>query len=196
MERQRRIADQQRQIADYRRQLAQRDALERQRALALQQERRMQAWRYQQAYWERRRALQQQWLSRSYDYNRDPYYWAPASYRYWRDGRNYSITSYAADLLQQAVRYGYDQGVRAGEADRLDGWRNSYRDNFAYIDAGYGYNGYYVSPDEYQYYFRQGFQRGYEDGYGRAARYGRYDNGSYNILTSILQAILNLQPLG
>lgn len=195
MERQRRIAEQQRQLADYRRQIAQHEALERQRALALQQARRTQAWRYQQAYWERRRAMQSAWLS-NYRYDNDPYYWAPATYRYGRAGRDYMVTSYAADLLRQAVRYGYDQGVRAGEADRFDGWRNNYRDNFAYQDAGYGYNGYYVSPDEYSYYFRQGFQRGYEDGYGRAARYGRYDNGNYSILANVLQAILNLQPLG
>jgi hypothetical protein len=99
-------------------------------------------------------------------------------------------------MLRQAIRYGYDQGVRAGEADRLDGWRSDYRDNFAYQDAAYGYNGYYVSPGEYSYYFRQGFRRGYEDGYGRAARYGRMYGGNYDILSTVLQAILNLQPLG
>jgi hypothetical protein len=196
MERQRRIADQQRQLADYRRQIAQHEALERQRAIALQQARRMQAWRYQQAYWERQREMQSAWLSRGYSYDNDPYYWAPVSYRYWRDGRDYAITSYAADMLRQAIRYGYDQGVRAGEADRLDGWRSDYRDNFAYQDAAYGYNGYYVSPGEYSYYFRQGFRRGYEDGYGRAARYGRMYGGNYDILSTVLQAILNLQPLG
>lgn len=158
----------------------------------------MQAWRYEQAYWERQREMQAAWAARNYDYANDPYSWAPPTYRYWRGGQDYMVTRYAADLLQQAVRYGYDQGVRAGEADRVDGWRADYRDNFAYQDASYGYNGYYVAPDDYAYYFRQGFARGYQDGYGSDYRYGRFDNGNgnYDILSSILQAILNLQPLG
>lgn len=147
-------------------------------------------------YWERQRALQAQWQARNYSYLNDPYYYTPASYRYQRSGRYYEINRYAADLLQQAIRYGYEQGVRAGRADSLDGWRYDYRNNYAYLDANYGYYGYYVSQQEYNYYFRQGFRRGYEDGYGRAYRYGRYDDGNYSILTSVLQLILNLQPFG
>jgi hypothetical protein len=64
------------------------------------------------------------------------------------------------------------------------------------MDANFGYNGYYVGRDEYEYYFRQGFRRGYEDGYGRDYRYGRYDNGTYSILAVVLNAILGLQPYG
>jgi hypothetical protein len=50
-----------------------------------------------------------------------------------------------------------------------------------------------VDLDEYQYYFRQGFSRGYEDGYYSRNQYGRYSNGTGSILGTILQAILNLQ---
>ena len=140
--------------------------------------------------------MQQQWAARSYNYDNDPYYYTPANYRYSRDGRYYQINQYAANLLQQAVRYGYQEGVRAGRADRLDGWRSDYRDNYAYRDANFGYNGYYVNRDEYEHYFRQGFQRGYQDGFGRDYRYGSYNDGNYSILTAVLSAILNLQPFG
>lgn len=97
-------------------------------------------------------------------------------------------------MLRQAINYGYEEGYRAGQADREDGWRNdNYQDSYAYQDATYGYNGYYVSLDEYRYYFREGFRRGYEDGYYSRSQYGRYSNGTANILSAILQQILNLQ---
>ena len=187
---QRAQAEQYRHYAEVRR------AAERQRILALQHQNRIRQYQYQQWYWDQQRALQAQWNARNYNYYNDPYYYTPASYRYYRDGRHYDVNRYAANLLQQAVRYGYEQGVRAGRADRMDGWRSDYRNNFAYMDADYGYNGYYVGRDDYNYYFRQGFQRGYADGYGRDYRYGRYDDGNYNILATVLAAILNLQPFG
>ena len=98
-------------------------------------------------------------------------------------------------MLRQAIRYGYQEGYRAGRADRLDGWRPDYRNAYAYQDANYGYYGYYVNPREYNYYFRQGFRRGYDDGYGRSYRYGNYVDGNYLILQNVLSAILNLQHL-
>ena len=80
----------------------------------------------------------------------------------------------------------------AGQADREDGWSFSPNDAIGYEDASYGYDGYYVDMNEYQYYFREGFERGYEDGYYSRSQYGRYSNGSANILGTILQTILNL----
>jgi hypothetical protein len=93
------------------------------------------------------------------------------------------------------VQYGYDEGFRVGQADQEDGWPNSERDAFAYQDATYGYTGYYVSPEEYRYYFREGFHRGYEDGYYSRSQYGRYEEGKYAMLATVLAQILNLQPL-
>jgi hypothetical protein len=61
--------------------------------------------------------------------------------------------------------------------------------------TSYGYDGYYVDLSEYQYYFREGFRRGYEDGYYSRSRYGRYSNGSASILGTILESILGLQLL-
>jgi hypothetical protein len=55
-----------------------------------------------------------------------------------------------------------------------------------------GYDGYYVDINEYQYYFREGFRRGYEDGYYGRNQYGSYSNGKYAILGQVLSVILNL----
>ena len=83
----------------------------------------------------------------------------------------------------------------AGRADRQDSWRYSYRDSYIYQDANYGYNGYYVQQDDYNYYFRQGFQRGYEDGYYGRRQYGRNNNGSDSLLSAVLIAVLGLQSI-
>ena len=105
-----------------------------------------------------------------------------------------AVSRYGADLLQQAINYGYGEGLRAGRADREDSWRYNYRDTYAYQDANYGYNGYYVGQGEYNYYFRQGFQRGYEDGYYSRRRFGRTYNGNDILLGTVLSIVLNLQP--
>ena len=102
--------------------------------------------------------------------------------------RYYETNQYGADLLRQAVNYGYEQGFRAGEADRQDRWHSNYQGSFAYQDANYGYTGYYVDQDEYNYYFRQGFRHGYEDGFNSRYQYGQYSNGSYIVLEVTLRA--------
>jgi len=121
------------------------------------------------------------------------YYEAPYTYRYNRGGRYYQTNQYGAELLKRALNDGYEAGVRAGIADREDGWRYNYQDCYAYQDATYGYDGYYVDSSEYQHYFREGFRRGYEDGYYSRSNYGSYSNGGYNLLGAILQQVLNLQ---
>jgi len=128
----------------------------------------------------------------SYNYYNDPYYYTASNYRYSYGGRDYTTNQYGASLLRQAVDYGYQQGYEAGIADRDDRWNYSYRDSFAYQDANYGYNGQYVNQSEYNYYFRQGFQRGYEDSYYGRNQYGAYQNGRASILGNVLSAILNL----
>ena len=57
----------------------------------------------------------------------------------------------------------------------------SYDYSNAYEDANYGYTGMYVDQGDYNYYFRQGFQRGYQDGYNARLQYGRNDNGRSGI---------------
>ena len=156
----------------------------------------MAQYRFQQEYLERLRQ-QQVFLQndRHPDYDRDPYFYTAPIYRYNRGGRYYETNQYGADLLRQAVNYGYQEGFRAGEADRQDRWRSNYQDSYAYQDANYGYNGYYVDRDDYNYYFREGFRRGYEDGYNSRYQYGRYSNGSYSMLDVIVSQVLGFQSL-
>jgi len=155
----------------------------------------MAQYRFQQDYYEHLREQQQRIAAQRHDFYNDPYYYTAPVYRYYRGGTYYEINQYGADQLRQAVNTGYEEGYRAGVADREDNWRGDYQDSYAYQDATYGYSGYYLSPGDYQYYFRQGFQRGYEDGYNSQYQYGYYSNGSYGVLGNILQAILNLQML-
>lgn len=121
-------------------------------------------------------------------------------YRAYRNGRWYNTDHRGADLLRQAVNEGYRQGFNAGRADRsgsrVRGWSNSN----VYRTGTVGYQN-SVDRGQYQYYFRQGFQRGYQDGSNSQYRedyygdyqYGTFDNGSPNILGTILNQILNLQ---
>jgi hypothetical protein len=147
----------------------------------------MEQWRFQQRYQERLR--EDQLRLQNWSYNDYGAY----NYRYSRGGNYYETSQYGADLLRQAVNNGYDEGFRAGLADRQDGWRGNYQDSYAYQDATFGYNGYYVGLGEYQYYFREGFQRGYEDGFYGRYQYGSYNNGTYSILGTILRSILNFE---
>jgi hypothetical protein len=177
----------------YRQQVQRQDVLWEQRSALLQQQKRAAQYRFQQTYLERRRQQIQEQNSRSYDYNNDANFYSAANYRYARAGRNYQTNQYGADLLRQSVNYGYDEGFQAGRADREDRWRaSSYQSSYAYQDANYGYNGYYVSQAEYSYYFREGFRRGYEDGYNSRSQYGSQSNGNFSILTAVLSQILNL----
>jgi hypothetical protein len=131
----------------------------------------------------------------NYNYNSDPYFNTAPSYRYSRSGRYYETNQYGANLLKQAVTYGYEQGFRAGQADREDGWGYNYQDTYAYQDANYGYNGFYVDQNDYNYYYREGFSRGYDDGYNNRYQYGSYSNGNYSVQGAVMSQILNLQSL-
>jgi hypothetical protein len=192
---QRIIAQQQRDRA-YQAALAQRTRYLQQQSAQLQAQRRAAAYRYQQQYLANLRAQQARLSAqRNYNYNNDPYYSSPNSYRYLRGGTSYQTNQYGADALKRAVNNGYSEGVRAGQADKQDGYRSDYSNSFAYQDANYGYDGRYISQGDYNYYFRQGFQRGYQDGYNSAQRYGSYSNGSGSILASLLNSILGLQTI-
>ncbi len=188
------IGEQQQRVTQYRQLLDQQQILAQQYAAQLQQANRMANYRVHQEYLAR---LSQQRLAlqRAYDYNNDPYFYTAPIYRYNRGGSYYEINEYGAKLLRQAVNYGYAEGFRAGQADRQDHWRFDYQNSYAYQDANYGYDGYYGEQDAYNYYFRQGFSRGYDDGYYSRAQYGLYSNGSYTILGGILSQLLNLQSL-
>ena len=85
-----------------------------------------------------------------------------------------------------------------------DRWRYDYRSAFAYQDANYGYDGRYIAQDEYNHYFREGFQRGYDDGYYDRQKYGRKKddgnviegvNDEWLIAGGVIAAILGYQLL-
>jgi TolA-binding protein len=179
---------QQQRLNQYSQQRRQLDRLAQEREKRLQQQRRQSHLRFQQQYLERLRqdqvALQN---ARSNEYS-------ALSYRYSRGGRYYQTNQYGVDMLRQAVNYGYEGGVRAGQADREDRTRFSYRDSYAYQDASYGYNGYHVDLNEYRHYFREGFNRGYQDGYYSRSQYGRNSNGAFSLLGNILKQVFNAQP--
>ncbi len=183
-------------MTQYRRQFDQKQGVAQEQTARLQQQNRQSQYRFQEDYLQRERQQQIGFRNeRAPDYDRDPYYYTAPIYRYHRGGSYYEINQYGADLLRQAVNNGYQEGFRAGEADRQDRWHSDYRDSYAYRDANYGYSGYYIAQDDYNYYFRQGFQRGYEDGFDSRYQYGQYSEGRYSILGTILSQILGFQSL-
>jgi hypothetical protein len=131
--------------------------------------------------------------ARSYNYGGDPYFYTPANYRYSRGGHYYQTNEYGATVLRRAVNYGYEQGYGAGRADRQDHWKSNYRTSYAYLDGNYGYGGFYIERADYNYYFREGFRRGYEDGYYGRYRYGVLASGRYTMRAPTLSVILNLR---
>ena len=189
------IQQQQQQVTQYRQHLDQGQRAEPQRAAELQHQGRTAQYRYQQQYSAHERQQELSLQNGRHDYNSDPYFYTAANYRYNRGGRYYDTNQYGANELRGAVNNGYEQGFLAGEADRQDRWRSDYQDSYAYQDANYGYDGYDVDQADYNYYFREGFRRGYEDGYYGRHQYGSYSGGTYAILGGILGSILNLQAL-
>lgn len=135
-------------------------------------------------------------------------------FRVTRNGSHYDTNQRGVELLRQAVNEGYRQGFRAGRSD-LDGRRRiSYSNSNVYQSGTYGYQS-EVNQSQYQYYFRQGFQRGYQDGansryrdqynngqynngqydtgYNQQYQYGSSSNGVLSILGTILSQILNIR---
>lgn len=146
----------------------------------------------QRAYQQRIRAQQARQAAQRRAYSRH-YSYAPA-YRYNYGGRWYNTSHYGANMLRNAVQRGYQEGLRAGRSDRYG--RYDFRRSNVWISGSYGYGGNYVSRSDYAHYFRQGFQRGYEDGFYGRGRYGHRINGEAVIIQAVLEAILGFQRMG
>lgn len=98
-------------------------------------------------------------------------------------GDRYDETNqYDAYLLREAVNCGYEQGFLNGRAARQDRWRSNCEDSYAY-------------QGEYNYYFREDFRRGYEDGSHTRYQYGSDWNDKYTVLGALLGSILNMESL-
>ncbi len=190
------VTQQKQRLAQYSDHLNQQQRVAQPQSAELQHQNRNAQYAVQRQYVDR---LHQQQLTAQHQnpsvYGRDPYFSTPASFRYSRGGRSYETNQYGVNLLKQGVNYGYDQGYRAGEADRMDHSPSNYEVSFAYRDANYGYAGFYVDRDDYNFYFREGFRRGYEDGYGEHTQFGMYANGRGTILDAELGSIFNFEVI-
>jgi hypothetical protein len=189
-----RIQQQQQRATQYQQQLGKQLPRVQQQTSQLLQQQRAAQYRVQQQYAAQLRQ-QQQRMRVPRNYAHDPYITAPPTYRYNVSGMARETNQYGADVLRRAVSYGYQEGLSAGRADKQDRWSSDYQNSPAYQDATYGYDGNYVDQADYSYYFRQGFQRGYQDGYGNRLQYGSASNGTYSILGSVLSSILGLQSI-
>jgi hypothetical protein len=113
-------------------------------------------------------------------------------YRIYRNGSYYQTDYRGAELLRRAVNEGYAQGYRQGVRDRRYNMYTGYRSATMYRTGIFGYQS-YVDRGQYQYYFRQGFERGYSDGFNSQTRYGYYSGGKWSILGNVLGAILDIR---
>jgi len=144
----------------------------------------------QQAELERERQAQ---LNRAYDRDRDAR--LGYAYRYNIRGVYRETSQYGADVLRQAVNQGYEQGYRAGSIDRDDGAPANFQRALDFETDGFGYTGAYVPQSDYSYYFSEGFQRGYDDGYWNRSQYGTFLNGKAAILGAIALGIIGLTAI-
>jgi hypothetical protein len=190
-EQQRRVQQEQQRTTDYQKKVDQQTRVVQQQAAQLAEQKRAAQARTQQEY-AAQLAQQRERVRAPRDYAHDPYVTTPHTYRYTISGTARETNQYGVDVLRQAVNYGYQQGYRAGQADRQDHWRSDYSNSPAYRDANFGYTGSYIDESDYNYYFRQGFRKGYDDGYNSRFRYGSNSNGSYSILSNVLNGILGL----
>jgi hypothetical protein len=196
-EQQERIRKQETNLQLYRQNLALKEDVAERDAKILQQQKRLQQYRFQQQYAARLRQQRSAVANARYDYANDPFYYTGANYRYQRDGRYYQTNEYGIGALKKALNEGYKEGYRAGRADHEDRWRFDPRSSFAYQDANYGYDGRYLVQDDYNHYFREGFDRGYEDGYYSRKKYGSGggDNSEWWIAAGVIGAILAIQAI-
>ncbi len=72
---------------------------------------------------------------------------------------------------------GYRGGITSGQQDRERNVRSNYRATDVYQRADSGYRASYGDKNQYRLQFQDGFERGYQDGYGRS-RYSS-DGGGY-----------------
>src|SRR4029078_13321241 len=75
--------------------------------------------------------------------------------------RQHSWTDMAFDA-------GYREGVTLGQQDRGRNSRSNYQNSATYRSGDMGYRSSYGDRESYRVQFRDGVQRGYEDGYGRS----------------------------
>ena len=114
-------------------------------------------------------------------------------YRITHEGRDYEMNYDGSELLKQSLNSGYQQGYQAGKEDHKAKRGEAFSESLIYQNATTDYQSDVVDLNLYQYYFREGFQRGYADGYKNQKQYGKSTNGIRFISDTISQEILNIQ---
>jgi hypothetical protein len=88
-----------------------------------------------------------------------------------RELREHKDDPYAArrwGATDMAFDMGYRDGVTSGQYDHRRNARADFGDTDAYRNADHGHGGSYGERAAYQAQYRTGFERGYQDGYGRS----------------------------
>ena len=91
--------------------------------------------------------------------------------------RNGVYAARSGGSADMAFDTGYRGGITAGQQDQQRNVRSNFRGTDTYRNANLGYRASYGSRDAYGLQFRDGFERGYQDGYGRT-QYST-DGGGY-----------------
>jgi len=101
---------------------------------------------------------------------------ATAQPRKYRDvyGNGRGASSNRGDLQRIAMSNGYSAGFQEGLRARSDRRHSDFRRSSPYKSARGGYNRGWNIERDYQSWFRQGFERGFNDAF-----YGRSNNGGY-----------------
>ena len=108
-------------------------------------------------------------------------------------GDHFYVTDYrGADLLRTGINEGYRQGFLEGERNYKNGSYEGPRNSITFKTASIGYKQ-FIDYDEYQYYFRRGFELGYYDGFDGVVRYSTMTDGQRIILDSVVAGILDIR---
>ena len=132
-------------------------------------------------------------IERAYIHDRD--YRPVIEYRYRIGGVYRETNDFGVNILRQAVSLGYQRGYDAGLQDVRAGVSPNYQLAFDYQNGNYGFTPEYIPESDYSFYFRQGFQRGYDDAYWNSAQYGTFYDGTPSILGDVMAGILGLTTI-
>lgn len=125
-----------------------------------------------------------------YEQNRSP--WEKnVRYKVFQNGRMFITDARGLEMLKQAVIRGYDEGFKAGLADRRNRRNGGFYKSSVYRSGNFGYQN-SVEMKQYQFFFQKGFSEGYEDGFNTRKFRGWYQNDG-KLSEKELKAILKYE---
>jgi hypothetical protein len=141
-----------------------------------------------------RRERNREWRRNRRDRSRDDVYRDENVYRrddrYGRNDGYYGGYGNNNNIYQAARNQGYQSGLNTGSRDAERGQSYNPQRSRYYKDAAEGYNSSYGNRGQYQQAYRDGFLRGYEEGYRQYGGYRRNDNNRGVGIGDILGGIL------